>query len=283
MRAWWENKGTSVEISKKTQKRIAIICSIVLAGVLLAVAARAMHPVVTDWLDQRQQPTTGEKPADEAPATNDQPNDDQANKDTNMDTPNDQDNQPTAPSSDSAKTPTAAYSYTAAAGDSYTVFARDAIRQYVTQQNTAINAVQALDAEVSLANAAGSPLLEIGDVVTIAQADVATVLGTKADTATSDNKDDNAYGATAVAGDNYTTLARTAVQTYAANHNLTLTSAQRVAAETQLAAAAGFPQVDVGQQIQFDTAALKNTIEAVRSLSAEQQAVWQVYVAGVAL
>lgn len=276
MRAWWENKGISVEISKKTQKRIAIICSLVLAGVLLAVAARALHPAITDWLNQRQQSTTSEKPTNETPAKNGQVD----NEKTDKDTPDDQ---PASSSKTDTKASSAAYSYTATAGDSYTAFARDAVQQYITQQNTPISASQALNAEVALANAAGSPLLEVGDVVTIAQADVATVLGTKADATTSNNKDGDSkdseatYSYTAVSGDNYTTLARTAVQAYATNHSLTLNGAQRVAAETQLAAAANWPQIDVAQHITFDTKVLQTVTETVRNLTADQQAAWQPY------
>ncbi len=275
MRAWWENKGTSVEISKKTQKRIAIICSLVLAGVLLAVAARALHPAITDWLNQRQQSTTSEKPTNETPAKNGQADSDKTDKETS-------DDQPASSSKTDAKESSVAYSYTATAGDSYTAFARDAIQQYIAQQNTPISASQALNAEVALANAAGSPLLEIGDVVTIAQADVATVLGTKAD-ATTNNKDGGSkdseapYSYTAVSGDNYTTLARTAVQAYATKHSLNLNSAQRVAAETQLAAAANWPQIDVAQHITFDTKTLQTVTETVRNLTADQQAAWQPY------
>lgn len=275
MRVWWENKGISVEISKKTQKRIAIICSLVLAGVLLAVAARALHPAITDWLNQRQQSTTTEKPTNETPAENGQADNEKTDKDIS-------DDRPASSSNTDTKASSAAYSYTATAGDSYTAFARDAIQQYITQQNTPISASQALNAEVALANAAGSPLLEVGDVVTIAQADVATVLGTKADATTSDNKasskdNEAAYSYTAVSGDNYTTLARTAVQAYAAKHSLNLNGAQRVAAETQLAAAANWPQIDVAQHITFDTKTLQTVAETVRNLTADQQAAWQPY------
>jgi len=66
----------------------------------------------------------------------------------------------------SGKTPKQ-YTFTAQAGDSYTVFARNAIQSYAKTQAINLKTAQIIAAETMLAQDAGSPLLEIGQKVTL--------------------------------------------------------------------------------------------------------------------
>lgn len=59
------------------------------------------------------------------------------------------------------------YSFTAAEGDSYTVLVRNAIQSYAKTQGLKLGAAQIIAAETTLAQDAGSPLLEIGQKVTL--------------------------------------------------------------------------------------------------------------------
>ena len=65
------------------------------------------------------------------------------------------------------------YSYTAEVGGSYTLAARQAIQSYVSEKSLSVDESQLLAAEVNLVNAAGAPYLEVGEIVTISQADIA--------------------------------------------------------------------------------------------------------------
>lgn len=66
----------------------------------------------------------------------------------------------------SQKTPKQ-YTFTAEAGDSYTTLARRAIQSYAKTQGLKLQKSQIIAAETTLAQDAGSPLLDVGQKVTI--------------------------------------------------------------------------------------------------------------------
>ena len=266
--------GEVVELSKKTQKIIATTCGVILLGILLVLALRNLDFAPTTQVNQAQQ--TAEKPA---PTTN--------AEEKGAETPTKPAPTPTASTQD--------YNYTAVAGDSYTLLARSAVQHYATAHNLQLSNDQTLLAEATLASNAGSPLLDIGQQITIKQADIAAVLGVSEraqtaetttpatknsdnNTATSEKSDTPASASyTAAAGDSYTTLARAAISSYASKNKLSLTSTQRVAAESSLVAAAGAPELAIGQVVTFATASLKSATDAAKSLSANELAAWQPY------
>ncbi len=242
------------------QRRIAAICAAVLVALSTITILRQQG--VFDAAKNEAADTSQTQTPDEAPS------------------------QPNEAATDTSAPATASdiYAYTAAAGDSYTAMARDAIRKYAEQRSITLTSDQAFQAEIALANTAGSPLLEIGQAITIAPTDIATALGMQTSEKTAENESvsteqeaQNDYAYTATVGGSYTALAREAVQTYAATNKLTLSPAQRVAAETQLAAAANFPALEIGQRVQFDAQILKSVVESASRLSSEQQALWQPY------
>ncbi|PID32130.1 hypothetical protein CR970_02175 [Candidatus Saccharibacteria bacterium] len=89
---------------------------------------------------------------------------------------------------------------------------------------------------------------------------------------------DNPYAYTAQDGDNYSVLARKAIQTYGIIEGVDLSQAQIVAAETKLAADAGFPELDLGQVLTFDVSDIRGAVEYAQQLSEDQIASWQTYV-----
>lgn len=86
------------------------------------------------------------------------------------------------------------------------------------------------------------------------------------------------YSYIAKDGDNYTVLARKAVQTYGIRENVKLSLAQIVAAETKLASDAGFPEINVGQVIKFETATVKKVMEDAKKIAGDELTAWQTYV-----
>lgn len=68
------------------------------------------------------------------------------------------------------------YRYTAIAGGSYTLAVRQAIQAYIVEKGITVDAARQLEAEVAIVNAAGAPSLELGETVTIAEADIAKEL-----------------------------------------------------------------------------------------------------------
>lgn len=259
-------KGVSVELSSKTQKIIAMVCGVVLLGVLAVLALRQAPNL--SFMGE-QQPGASKSDTDTKDKTTTTP----------PDTDDKKTDKPTTGSDES-------YAYTAAAGDSYTALARAAIDTYATAHKLNLNNSQLLQAEVTLANNAGSPLLEIGQAVSIKQADIAAALGSGAatnDATSSSNdasKDTSApYNYTAAAGDSYTTLARTAISDYASKNKLSLSAAQRIAAENSLVATTDASLLEIGQQVSFAAASLKSAVDGAAELSAAELAAWQPYVA----
>ena len=257
-----------MELSKRAQLIITIVCVAVLVLLLVAALVR-----------QSGQPAaTSKAPADEKTEST-VPSIDSKAEDTKT-----SDKKEAASSADTSS----GYAYTAQPGDSYTLFARQAVSSYAAKQKLTLTADKALLAEVDLTNAAGSPELEVGQKVTIAAADVAKVVGQeKASAAKTDTSDmttnttsaqaDGDYQYTAAAGDSYTLFARQAIASYASKHSTTMTAAQRVAAETYMAEAAAFPTLEIGQQVSVAASTVKSAVDRATQLSAGQQATWQPY------
>ena len=72
-----------------------------------------------------------------------------------------------------AKAATNTFTFTAQPGDSYTLFARQAIASYLEQNQISATDQQKLIAEINLTNHAGAPYLEIGDQISIQSSDIA--------------------------------------------------------------------------------------------------------------
>lgn len=92
------------------------------------------------------------------------------------------------------------------------------------------------------------------------------------------NAASNRYSYVAQPGDSYSVLARKAVQTYGIVEDVSLSQAQIIAAETQLANNAGFPELNQGQSVKFEQSQVRSAVEAAQKLNAEQKAAWAAYV-----
>jgi hypothetical protein len=270
-----------VESTKKIQLVVALACAVVLTALI---AAALLRPSVQT--DSSSTPAaTQDAKNNEASKDKEQPQD-IPSIDGSTDEKNTSDDSKSAESNG-----TESYAYAAAAGDTYTRFAREAINSYTASQNIALTPAAALQAEVDLANAAGSPELEIGQKVTIATNELADVLGqetssTQSSAAPTDKSDADAaveYTYTASAGDSYTGFARQAVDTYVVSQKLNLTPAQRVAAETYLTARANSPYLEIGQSVTIAADDVKSATDQAANLSSDQQAAWQRYVSTAGL
>lgn len=89
--------------------------------------------------------------------------------------------------------------------------------------------------------------------------------------------EENTYTYTAQAGDSYSLIARKAVQTYGAVHEVSLSQAQIVAAETKLTLAAHSPVLNQGQKVEIKESDIKREVEAAQALSEAHQAAWNRY------
>ena len=275
-----------------SQKQFALLCAVV----LVAVSAGAMVRQ-SGWMSDAQQELGGNSTKTEPQKTETankantvEQKDTAKNDDSNIQ-PAAREEQPEA-----KVTPQDSYAYTAKSGDSYTALARDAIAQYAKAKKIEVTAAQQLQAEVELVNAAGAPLLDIGQTVGITKDAVAQALqtaGAVAATSTTEQKQTttptadanngtaNDYSVQAKAGDSYMLLARGAVTKYMKDNKVTLTSEQRIAAETTLGVAAGLPELEVGQNVTITKTALQQAVDAAKGLSMEQQALWAPYAADV--
>ena len=178
------------------------------------------------------------------------------------------------------------FAYTASAGSSYTLFAREAVSSAVANQQLQASTTQTLQAEVELTNNAGSPLLDIGQAVTISRADVIAALqhaGVKIDAQkTQDSHGSNAqaaaasadYSAAANPGDSYTLHARAAIAKYLQANKQALSPEQRAAAESYIVSAAGAPALEVGQTVVINSKTIADAVARASSLSASEQAAW---------
>lgn len=183
------------------------------------------------------------------------------------------------------------FAYTASAGSSYTLFAREAVSSVVANQQLQASTAQTLQAEVELANNAGSPLLDVGQAVAISRADVIAALqhaGVKIDTQkTQDSHGSNAqaaaasadYSAAANPGDSYTLHARAAIAKYLQANKQALSPEQRAAAESYIVSAAGAPSLEVGQTVVINSKTIADAVARASALSASEQAAWSQWAA----
>lgn len=261
---------------KLNQRRIAAVCATVLIGLSTVTILRQQG--IFDGDQQKNAPATGtpdQPPTDNIPSI-DGPS-------SHEDQPKTSDTPTTSSPSTTAGSP---FSYTAQAGSSYTEFARQAIASYVETQKVTLTDAQALQAEITLANNAGTPMLEIGQRVTIAQSDISTALRQIGVAQTKNNPTPNPsakgdYTATAAAGDSFTLHARAAITASINDHKQALSPAQRIAAESYIVAEAGAPQLEVGQTVTITTATITNAVTRAAALSASEQATWNAWATNV--
>lgn len=262
--------------SQKIQRIIAVVCGLILVAVITSILinnSQSQTDTVKNVPNSQNQSSaeTEEKSAEVSPEK--------------------EVTDKTEPGQDS-------YSFTAVAGDSYTALARKAVGQYIATNQLSTSKAQQARFAAALASNAGSPLLEIGQVVTIQESDIATLIGKPSGTTETpkeaDNKDtidDNSkqdatstdYSYTADRGDSYSILARRAISEHSVGINLKLTSSQRIAAETTIITAAGFPRLSVGQKVTFSYIDIKDAVSEAQVLSAEQLMIWQPYAARAGL
>lgn len=180
------------------------------------------------------------------------------------------------------KAATNTFAFTAQPGDSYTLFARQAIASYLEQHQISATDQQKLIAEINLTNHAGAPYLEIGDQISIQSSDIAqqfpdttTTPATSAATpaATHATPATKTTTFTAQSGDSYITLARQAIKQ--SKSGAKLSPAQKVAAETKLAANANWPAISLGQTVQIAAADLEQAIDFATNLSPAELSAWQ--------
>ena len=277
-----------------SERSIALVCAVVLVVVSVSAAVRQ-----SDWFADLR----GDNEVQSAESVRTSSRDDDVSSDE-LSTPEmpaestdtdsepeiqETESQPVHPEPSQSSTPKSSldYSYTAVAGDSYTGFARQSIQEYADIHQIALSSDQILDAEVALANQAGQPMLEIDQVVTIAQADIQAVLPASqqsaGDTSESAQSESNTSGMsdftyTAEVGDSYISLARDAIM----HSGSDLTPAQRVAAETFAASQVGYPEIQVGQRVVFALEGLQQAVSDALALTPESQLVWEPYAAQIA-
>lgn len=75
-------------------------------------------------------------------------------------------------------------------------------------------------------------------------------------------------------GDSYSIIVRRAISEHGGS---SLSSAQKIAAEAKLVEQAGWPEVDAGQSVRIDSTALSQAISSARSMTADEQQMWQSY------
>lgn len=275
-----------------SQKQFALLCAVVLVVVSVVAMVRQ-----SGWMSDAQRQLGGNTTKTEPQKTDTA---DKADKVEQKDTvkKDDSNTQPAAKEEqpEAKVTPQDSYAYTAKSGDSYTALARDAIAQYAKAKTIEVTAGQLLQAEVELVNAAGAPLLDIGQSVSITKDAVAQALQvagavavtgateqkqTTTPTADTNNGTAKDYTVQAKAGDCYIKIARNAITKHMKDNKLALTGAQRIAAETTLGVAAGLPELEVGENVTITKTALQQAVDAAKGLSIEQQALWAPYAENV--
>ena len=275
-----------------SQKQFALLCAVVLVVVSVVAMVRQ-----SGWMSDAQR-ELGENTTKTEPQKTDTADKAETVEQKDTAKKDDSNTQPAAKEeqTEAKVAPQDSYAYTAKSGDSYTALARDAIAQYAKAKKIEVTAAQQLQAEVELVNAAGAPLLDIGQSVSITKDVVARALQaagavaatsateqkqTTTPTADTNNGTAKDYSVQAKAGDSYMLLARSAVTKHVKDNKLTLTGAQRIAAETTLGVAAGLPELEVGENVTFTKTALQQAVDWAKGLSTEQQAVWAPYATGV--
>lgn len=176
------------------------------------------------------------------------------------------------------------YTYTAVLGDSYTALARDAINKYSTENNIKITDDQVLATEVQLANEAGSPMLDVGQTVSIPQSSLSSVIPKNESAVVGnvsqdkDKVDTKNFEATAKIGDSFVSLAREAIKEYSDSNETSLTEAQKIAAETFLAQAENWPSLEQSQKVIIETSTISSAVSNAKALSIKDLEAWQQFV-----
>ena len=281
-----------------TEKRVALVCAVVLVGVSVTAAWRQHYSqqqqeeiVIGREVESEDAPRVAEDaPAPSVAAEAEPP---AAEPSSQPEAPQPAAEAP-APTEDRTAAPAADasandYVYTSVAGSSYTEFARQAIASYASTAQLSLSPAAQLNAEVALVNEAGAPLLEIGEEVVIARTAVATVVQQQGEaqpaeasaqaTPTTSHSEQVPVQNIAAEGSSYTQYVRQAI---AAHSQRPASDAARIAAETYAVQAAGEPQLAVGQAVSVDTAAVQSAIERANQLSATELAAWQPYATTVA-
>lgn len=182
---------------------------------------------------------------------------------------------------------TKTFTFVAQPGDSYTLLARQAIASYLDQNQISATNQQKLIAEINLTNSAGAPYLEIGDQISIQSSDIAKQFPSATATVTAptssvasdslktspESDQPGSYTFTAQSGDSYITLARQAIQQ--SQSGAKLSPAQKVAAETKLAAVANWPAINLGQTVTINATDLKQAIDFAINLGPAELSAWQ--------
>lgn len=97
------------------------------------------------------------------------------------------------------------------------------------------------------------------------------------DDESSDQEQAVMYSYVAQPGDSYTLMARKAVQTYGLKHDVKLSEAGILYAETHLTQQAGLPQLEIGQRVEISEAALAEWANLAQKLTEGQLASWGYY------
>ncbi len=91
------------------------------------------------------------------------------------------------------------------------------------------------------------------------------------------NSQSQSFNYVAQPGDSFSLMARKAIQTYGINNKVNLSEAQIIFAETNITQTAGSPVLAQGQKVEINETTVKDWVEKAKSLTAEQQAAWDVY------
>lgn len=94
------------------------------------------------------------------------------------------------------------------------------------------------------------------------------------DSIESQDSGSNNYTYIAQSGDSYTTIVRRAINEHGGSN---LNSAQKIAAETKFIELTGQMEVDIAQNVTINNTMLSRAIEFARTISPDEQKVWQVY------
>lgn len=294
---------------KFTERNVALLCAIVLILVSATAAWREYYRTppttkpdssqiqtgskkeqkdereVQDLSSVEQQSTTDITAADQDDQARPSTQDDTNTQDT---TSKDAKSQTSPGTTADIKSSSGVQTFTAEAGSSYTEFARDALTAYAEKQQLVLSDGALLNAEVALTNAAGAPELEIGQQVAIAISDIKAALQSAGITTTTvpqknqpestdpiTRSSDTVH--TAVNGDSYTQLIRDQISRHLHNESLSLTPAQRVAAETFATQAAGTPYLAEGQTVTIPAVVVQQAVEQASQLDTTARTAWQPY------
>lgn len=271
----------------RVKQIIAITMGVILLIATIAAITRDYSPAEDTTVSDNQNNTVQNDEIKDKPDTEANKEDKKEDSSTENNAENDQAQD--RDNSDTTVVVTENFVFTATPGDYYTAFARDAIRQYAVKNKLDVSEDRVQQSAASLAYQAGSPFLEVGQIVTINANDISTVLGNVSTTTppvadtpppqkdTPETPSNTAFSYTAVAGDSYVLLARRSIDELTKSTNTTLSPEQRIAAETFIISDAGFPAINTNQQVSFQYETIMGAVAKATSLSPAQLQNWQPY------